>query len=136
MESQAATSVVHNQQAHRYEIFLAGAPMGEAQNVAGQRIGFADYELVPGSPFGEIHFVHTEVDRAHQGKNYAAILTREALADVRAKANLKVVPVCSYTVLYMAKHPETQDLLLRPIEEAIAACRLPIGHPANQLRQQ
>jgi predicted GNAT family acetyltransferase len=88
---------------------------------------------------GEIHFVHTEVNPAHQGKNLAAILTREALADVRAQGKLKVVPVCSYTVRYMEKHVETQDLLKDPIDEAAAACRLPnvakasakLGLPTN-----
>jgi len=83
--------------------------------------GELDYSLM----LGEIHFVHTGVNPAHQGKNLAAILTREALADVRGQAKNKVVPVCSYTVRYMEKHPETHDLLKDPIEEAAAACRLP-----------
>ena len=78
-----------------------------------------DYSLSP----GEIHLVHTEVNPEHQGKNLAAILLRESLADIRAKGKEKVVPVCSYTFRYMEKHPETQDLLANPIEEAIAACR-------------
>ncbi|NCV81327.1 MAG: hypothetical protein EBW36_04810 [Actinobacteria bacterium] len=51
------------------------------------------------------------------------MLLRESLADIRTKGTEKVVPVCSYTVRYMEKHPDTQDLLLNPIEEAIAACR-------------
>jgi len=102
--------VKHNTAEHRYEIWLGDDMAGEL-----------DYSLM----LGEIHFVHTGVNPAHQGKNLAAILTREALADVRAKGKNKVVPVCSYTVRYMEKHPETQDLLKDPIEEAAAACRLP-----------
>jgi predicted GNAT family acetyltransferase len=47
----------------------------------------------------------------------------ESLSDIRERGTEKVVPVCSYTVRYMEKHPETQDLLLNPIEEAIAQCR-------------
>ncbi len=58
-----------------------------------------------------------------KGKNLAAILLRESLADIRSRGKEKVVPVCSYTVRYMEKHPETQDLLLNPIEDAIADCR-------------
>jgi hypothetical protein len=69
--------------------------------------------------------VHTEVDPAQQGKNLAAILMREALDDVRAAGKAKVVPVCSYVVRYMEKHVDTQDLLLNPIEDAVAACKLP-----------
>ena len=102
------TNVVHDIENHRYEIFLDN-----------ERVGLMDYELRP----GEIHLVHTEVDPAQQGKNLAAILLRESLADIRSRGKEKVVPVCSYTVRYMEKHPETQDLLLNPIEDAIAACR-------------
>jgi len=105
-----SANVVHDQANHRYEIFLDD-----------ERVGLMDYSLRP----GEIHLVHTEVDPAHQGKNLAAILLRESLADIRQRGSEKVVPVCSYTVKYMEKHPDTQDLLLNPIEDAIAQCRWP-----------
>ena len=105
-----SANVVHDAENHRYEIFLDN-----------ERVGLMDYSLRP----GEIHLVHTEVDLAHQGKNLAAILLRESLADIRERGSEKVVPVCSYTVKYMEKHPETQDLLLNPIEDAIAQCRWP-----------
>lgn len=105
-----SVNVVHDAENHRYEIFLDD-----------ERVGLMDYSLRP----GEIHLVHTEVDPAHQGKNLAAILLRESLADIRARGKEKVVPVCSYTVRYMEKHPDTQDLLLNPIEDAIAQCRWP-----------
>lgn len=105
-----SVNVVHDAENHRYEIFLDD-----------ERVGLMDYSLRP----GEIHLVHTEVDPAHQGKNLAAILLRESLADIRARGTEKVVPVCSYTVRYMEKHPDTQDLLLNPIEDAIAQCRWP-----------
>jgi len=103
-------TVVHNTDAFRYEIWLDD-----------QKVGHADYSQQP----GQIHFVHTEVDPAMQGKNLAAILMREAIADVRAQGKAKIVPVCSYVVRYMDRHPETQDLLLNPIEEAVAACKIP-----------
>jgi predicted GNAT family acetyltransferase len=102
--------VVHDSTNQRFEIFL-----GE------ERVGLMDYSLRP----NEIHLVHTEVDPAHQGMNLAAILLRESLATIRTENLGKVVPVCSYTVKYMEKHPETQDLLLNPIEDAIAQCRWP-----------
>lgn len=105
-----SANVVHDAENHRYEIFLDN-----------ERVGLMDYSLRP----GEIHLVHTEVDPAHQGKNLAAILLRESLADIRERGSEKVVPVCSYTVRYMEKHPATQDLLLNPIEDAIAQCRWP-----------
>lgn len=105
-----STEVKHNRELRRYEIWLEG-----------ERVGLADYKEAP----GEIHFVHTEVDPAQQGKNLAAILMKAALDDVRAEGKAKVVPVCSYVVRYMEKHPETQDLLLNPIEDAVAACKVP-----------
>ena len=103
-------NVIHNQEAHRYELWLED-----------KRIGLADYSLMP----GERHFVHTEVDLDQQNKGYAADLMREALADVRANSKDKVVPVCSYVVMYMKRHPETHDLLKGSIDEAVAACRWP-----------
>lgn len=104
------SQVIHNTNQHRYEIFIGA-----------DKVGHLDYSLM----LDEIHFTHTEVDPAQQGKNLAAILTKFALDDVRANGKHKVVPICSYTVRYMDKHPETQDLLLNPIEEAVAMCRLP-----------
>jgi hypothetical protein len=59
--------VVHNSELSRYELFL-----GE------QKIGHADYRKVD----GVLEFPHTEVDPAHQGKNYAAILMRESSSTV------------------------------------------------------
>jgi predicted GNAT family acetyltransferase len=102
--------VIHNEQANRYEIWL-----GE------DRVGLADYSRMP----GERHFVHTEVNPEHQGKNYAAILLRETFLDMRQNSKDKVVPVCSYVVTYMQRHPETHDLLKGAIEEAVAECKIP-----------
>lgn len=102
--------VKHNADRFRYELWLED-----------QMVGLADYSLQP----GQIHFVHTEVNPEHQGKNFAAMLMRGALDDVRASGKNKVVPVCSYVVMYMKRHPETHDLLGVDIDEAVAACRLP-----------
>jgi predicted GNAT family acetyltransferase len=105
-----SASVVHKPENNRFEIYLED-----------ERVGLMDYEQID----SEIRLTHTEVDPAYQGKNLAAILLRESLDTIRAEEMGKVVPICSYTVKYMEKHPETQDLLLNPIEDAIAACRWP-----------
>jgi predicted GNAT family acetyltransferase len=86
--------VIHNQASHRYEIWIGDSKIGQAV-----------YSLLP----GEIHFVHTEVDAAEQGKGYAAVLMREALNDVRMNSKAKIVPVCSYVVRYMQQHKEFID---------------------------
>ena len=102
--------VLHEPNSHRYAIFIGD-----------EEVGHLEYSQM----VNEIHFTHTFVNPAHQGKNLAAILTKFALDDVRAEGKHKVVPVCSYTVRYMEKHPDTQDLLLNPIEDAVAMCKLP-----------
>lgn len=93
--------VIHNSDLTRYEIFL-----GE------ERIGLADYKLID----GVLHFTHTEIDPAQQGKNYAAILMREAFKDIEEKQLGRVWPVCPYVVTYMKRHPETQELLSKPLD--------------------
>ncbi|MEY3677246.1 MAG: hypothetical protein RL351_473 [Actinomycetota bacterium] len=108
--SESTPNVVHDPAAHRYAIFIGD-----------EEVGHLEYSQM----VNEIHFTHTFVNPAHQGKNLAAILTKFALDDVRAEGKHKVVPVCSYTVRYMEKHPDTQDLLLNPIEDAVAMCKLP-----------
>jgi hypothetical protein len=55
----------------------------------------------------------------------AAILVRESLQGIRDQGDRQVVPVCSYVVKYMEKHPDTNDLLKGTIEEAVASCRPP-----------
>ena len=93
--------VIHNSALSRYELFL-----GE------EKIGHADYLDVD----GELQFTHTEVDPAHQGKNYAAILVNKAFEDIRENNLGKVWPVCPYVVKYMKLHPETQHLLSRELD--------------------
>jgi uncharacterized protein len=105
-----SANVVHDVENSRYEIFLEE-----------ERVGLMDYVLSG----DEIQLVHTEVDPAHQGKNLAAILLRESLVDIRSTGSHKVVPICSYTVRYMERHPDTHDLLKGSIEEAVASCRWP-----------
>ena len=105
-----STQVVHDSDNDRFEIFLDSS-----------RVGLMDYVIND----DEIHLVHTEVNLEHQGKNLAAILVRESLQEIRDGGDKTVVPVCSYVVRYMEKHPETHDLLKGSIEEAVASCRWP-----------
>ena len=105
--------VIHQPEQSRYAIFLDGEEVGEASYTK------KDDRWV---------FDHTFVNPAHQGKNLAAILVREAFVDVRENQHVLVEPTCSYVVRYMEKHPETQDLLKDPIEVAIAACEIRPKH--------
>lgn len=67
------------------------------------------YKIIP----GQMLIQHTEVPPSLEGRGLAAKLTRTALEFARSKA-LQVVPACSYTASYMAKHPEYNDLLPPP----------------------
>lgn len=53
---------------------------------------------------------HTQVPPALQGRGLAAQLVRVTLAWAREN-HLHVQPDCSYVAGYIARHPETQDLL-------------------------
>ncbi|HXF46594.1 MAG TPA: GNAT family N-acetyltransferase [Burkholderiaceae bacterium] len=88
--------VHHDASAQRFELHVEGL------------MSRADYRLVDGI----MHLVHTEVPPQQQGRRLAAALVAAALAYARAHG-LKVRPVCSYVRAYMARHPETQDLLAR-----------------------
>lgn len=53
---------------------------------------------------------HTEVPPALEGRGIAAALVKATLDWARSEG-LRVRPLCSYVVVYMRRHPETQDLL-------------------------
>ena len=76
---------------------------------------FADYSIAG----DEITFPHTVVPRKHEGQGIGGALARAALDSARER-NLKVRLRCSFFVTYMARHPETHDLLA-PGEEAALA---------------
>ena len=105
-----STEVIHQADRNRYAIYLEGEEVGEATYTPKDGVWVFD---------------HTFVNPAHQGKNLAAILVREAFEDIRANQQVLVEPTCSYVVRYMEKRPETHDLLAIPIEDAIAFCKLP-----------
>lgn len=65
-----------------------------------------DYQLEAGL----MTITHTGVPRALEGRGIAAQLVESAL-DWAREQGCKVKPVCSYAVVYMRRHPETQDLL-------------------------
>jgi predicted GNAT family acetyltransferase len=54
---------------------------------------------------GALWLLHTEVPEKGQGKGIAAALARAAFDHARA-AGQPVVPMCSFVVSYLRKHPE------------------------------
>ena len=86
--------VKHNEAARRFEADLQGST------------AVLVYKLVP----GRMLIQHTEVPQELEGRGIAAKMTRVALEYARSQ-KLEVVPACSYTATFMAKHPEYNDLL-------------------------
>ena len=95
MTNDADLPVVHNTAAKRFEISLDG------------RIAFSKYFLV-----GEkIIIEQTEVPIEREGKGIASRIVRTAL-DCARDQKLKVMPLCPFTVGFIHRHPEYQDLVL------------------------
>jgi hypothetical protein len=69
-------------------------------------LGALDYDLRGDT----MTITHTLVPEAIGGRGVAAELTRVALETARANG-WKVVPMCSYAVAYLRRHPEYNDLL-------------------------
>ncbi|MFT3661118.1 MAG: GNAT family N-acetyltransferase [Gordonia sp. (in: high G+C Gram-positive bacteria)] len=99
-----AITVTHLAERERYraEIDEDGAPV---------EVGYIDYTRDAGHADGDrIALTHTVVYDRFGGHGYAGQLVRTVLDDIRADGN-KVVPVCSYVVRYIEKHPEYSDLV-------------------------
>jgi predicted GNAT family acetyltransferase len=92
----ADTTVVHNPAAQQFEVALNGLLAVCVYHQAGSVLN--------------IH--HTEVPEALGGRGLAGTLVAATLAWAREQG-LKVQPSCSYAAGYMAKRPETHDLLAR-----------------------
>jgi predicted GNAT family acetyltransferase len=69
-------------------------------------------ELVYELRTGVLDVLHTYTPPALRGRDLAARLTDAAFAYARAEG-LKIVPSCSYTRTYLARHPELQALAVR-----------------------
>ncbi|MBP6020759.1 MAG: N-acetyltransferase [Burkholderiaceae bacterium] len=77
------------------------------QWIEGSALSVLDYRLE-----GDVlSLTHTEVPPALAGRGIAADLTKFAL-DMARTNGWRVQPLCSYTVAYLRRHPEYQDLVI------------------------
>ena len=90
----ADMAVVHNPEAQQFEVRLNGSLAVCVYRRQGDVL--------------DIH--HTEVPEALGGRGLAGSLVAATLTWAREQG-LKVRPSCSYAAAYMARRPETQDLL-------------------------
>ncbi|GAA2274358.1 N-acetyltransferase [Streptomyces ruber] len=92
-----AIEVVDAPAQNRYEARLDGGT-----DVA----GFAQYIRTPEL----VAFVHTEVDRRHEGRGVGSALVRQSLDEAR-EAGLRVLATCPFYAAWINRHPEYQGLL-------------------------
>jgi predicted GNAT family acetyltransferase len=79
----------------RYELWLGD-----------ELAGVIEYETRPGA----MVLIHTEVDRAYEGKGLGSRLIAWALRDIRSRG-LKLYPLCPFVRAYLERHPEDRDLV-------------------------
>ena len=85
----------------------------EAHAADGTLMGFVDYRLHP----GVIIFLHAETLPDFRGRGVAGRIAVKSLDDARA-LGLRVKPACPFYLGYLEEHPEYDDLVKRPGEEA------------------
>lgn len=85
--------VIHNETQERFEI-----PLGD-------KLAILDYSTNGNS----IIMMHVGVPYEFRGQGVAAVITKAALEYAKEKS-LRVVPVCSYVLAYIRRHPEYQSL--------------------------
>ena len=88
-----SAEISHNPRTHRFEVKVDGVPC------------VLDYTL----DNGVMTITHTIVPSAVGGRGIAANLVRTALDKARAE-HWKVDPACSYSEIWMTRHPEYADL--------------------------
>jgi predicted GNAT family acetyltransferase len=83
----AETTVTHNREQLRYEVFSDGKPAGFTQYY---RTG------------DRVVFTHTEIDGAFSGQGLGKVLAGRALDDVVANGKV-IVPMCEFIAGYVKK---------------------------------
>ena len=87
------SEINHNARTHRFETKVDGVPC------------VLDYTLEN----GVMTITHTIVPSAVGGRGIASHLVRTAL-DMAREEHWRVDPACSYSEIWMTRHPEYQDL--------------------------
>ncbi|MEM1758705.1 MAG: GNAT family N-acetyltransferase [Acidilobaceae archaeon] len=61
----------------------------------------------------KIFLIETYTPPQHRGKGVARLMVEKAI-EVATNNNLKIVPICSYSVYYFLKNPEKKFMLAEP----------------------
>lgn len=96
MPDRLHVTIIDNPEHHRVE----------ARTEEGALTGFAQYYVRDGS----LVFFHTEVDSEYNGQGIGSQIAAGVIDFVRGRG-MPISPQCPFIRAYMAKHPETHDVL-------------------------
>lgn len=68
--------------------------------------GYLAYEQLDDA----VVLIHTEIDKAYEGRGLGSVLVRRTLEQLRERGT-KVVPLCPFVKSYLDRHPEYADVL-------------------------
>jgi uncharacterized protein len=88
------TELIDNKLHHNFELWIDGER------------AFIDYKKNGKT----IYFLHTEVPKTLEGKGVAAALVEKALKYLDEQ-RYRLIPLCSYTQLFLRRHPEWYRLV-------------------------
>jgi predicted GNAT family acetyltransferase len=62
----------------------------------------------------KIYLTHTEVPPVLEGKGLGSSIVKQALEDIK-RQDLTLIPLCPFVALYIKRHPEWKELVLKGI---------------------
>lgn len=71
---------------------------------------YVEYILVK----DKIYLTHTEVPEVQEGKGLGSYIVKRTLDHIREQ-NLTLIPLCPFVAMYIKRHPEYRDLVLKNI---------------------
>ena len=86
--------IIHNEAESRFETLVEG------------KLALVDYE----KRNNILDITHTEVPKELEGRGIAGAITQFVLEYIKSNG-LKIHPICPYTVAYLKRHSEYQDLI-------------------------
>lgn len=71
-------------------------------------LGYVEYEIEKNN----LYITHTVVAEPIKGRNVGSALVRSCFEYAQAH-NMKVVPLCAYSVVWVKRHPEYEKMVIR-----------------------
>lgn len=65
----------------------------------------------------KIYLTHTEVPKELEGKGLASKMVLMVLENIKSR-NLTLIPMCPFVAMYIKRHPEWRELVLKGINIA------------------